>query len=151
MISARKAEPADEHDLWVWRNDPLTRQMSKETAPVPRDVNRQWFADSLVNPDRVIYLLEDERGKLGMVRFDTLAPGDFQISINLNPDWRGRGLCRPVLGGAIDRFVEGRGRLLLRADIRDENDASAKCFVANGFVLRRADGGYRYYERVVGG
>ena len=151
MISVRKAEPGDEQDLWIWRNDPLTRRMSKDTARVPRAINQQWFKDSLANPSRVIYLLEDERGKLGMVRFDALGPGDFQISINLNPEWRGRGLCRPVLGGAIDRFVEGRGPLLLRADIRDENDASTKCFLANGFVLKRADGGYRFYERSVGG
>jgi RimJ/RimL family protein N-acetyltransferase len=150
MISVRSAHSGDEYDLWVWRNDPVTRQMSRETTEVPREVNQKWFSDSLADPGRFIYLVEDDRGKLGMVRFDEFAAGDFQISINLNPDWRGRGLCRPVLGSAIDHFTSGRGSLLLRADVKDDNTASKKCFLANGFVLKRSEGGFQFYERTIG-
>lgn len=146
MISVRKADEADEYDVWAWRNDPVTRRMSRETAAVSRQDGQRWFAESLENRRRTMLILEDGRGKLGVVRFDEIGTEAFEISINLNPEWRGRGLCRPILQASIAHLRDERKVRLLTADIRQGNEASTRCFVVLGFVLRATANDFCHYE-----
>lgn len=142
----RLATLEDSDALLAWRNDERTRQASVRQAVISRDGHGEWFRQSLANPTRRIYIawMEGEDGvteRAGMCRFDGPdSEGMTEVSINLNPEFRGRGLSTPILRAAIDTYVRERGGLTaLLARIRPVNTASVRTFGAVGFVYDGAD------------
>ncbi len=147
-ILIRDASPEDSPDIWAWRNDPRTRAMSITPAPVAWDVHRAWYEATLTDPDRRLFLgvLEPPGQVMGICRFDLKSPeGPAEVSINLNPAMRGKGLSIPFLRLAIDRFLAERC-IDLVALIKRENEASIQCFSKSGFVLDRDDGGILHFR-----
>lgn len=144
MITIRPAVENDSQDLFTWRNDPDSRQASISQAVVSREDHERWFASSLASPRRAIYLAIDSQSgeSIGMCRFDldesaTVA----EVSINLNPVWRGRGLAAAVLAEAISQFRADTGvAITLTATIRSSNPASASIFRRAGFETTSATG-----------
>lgn len=109
--------------------------------------------------------LAQQSEKVGMVRFDlfdqllspatSTASDDHRahspkrgalVSINVNPEYRGKGLSVSLLKGAIDSFIQAQlvsndetavkrvNISYIRAQIKLANTASIKCFQAAGFV-----------------
>lgn len=147
MIILRPATHADSANLFAWRNDPNTRRASVSQDPVTLDDHEQWLSRSLADPQRVLYIASslDGLGKdepIGMCRFDLQADGvAAEVSINLNPDFRGRGLAGGILDEAIKRFLSDFGApIVLTATIRLDNDASRRIFARCGFdVFAQSD------------
>lgn len=137
-IRTRAAALDDAMLLLAWRNDAVTRRMSLHSEAVSLEEHLAWYTASLSNPLRVIFIGEDaETGvAVGMVRFDSDAsPSPIaEVSLNIAPEQRGRGLGRAVLEAAIvaldARHPEIRA---LTAVIRPENTASVRLFEAAGF------------------
>jgi L-amino acid N-acyltransferase YncA len=139
----RPATKGDSRDLWEWRNDPLTRAMSVNTALVSWEAHQAWYADILNDEQHVVLIGEMADAKLGMCRFDIVGP-KAEVSINLNPSMRGRGLSVPFLKLAVDFFADTHRRPLV-ATIRTCNTASIRCFEDSGFVqIGREEGYVRY-------
>ena len=93
----------DSQRIWQWRNDPVTRAMSVTTEEIPWDRHRAWYSQAATDPSRVLLLVFEDDSPVGMVRFDLQALADAEVSINLNPQARGRrarqacaGRCMPV-------------------------------------------------------
>jgi RimJ/RimL family protein N-acetyltransferase len=148
MISFRPATTSDSDALFEWRNDPDSREASLSRDPVSRDDHDAWFARSLHSTARWIVMATDESGeRIGMCRFDLdVASSSAEISINLNPAWRGRGLASTVLDGGIAAFREHNPNLIrLTATIRHSNRASARIFLGHGFELEASEGGVDHY------
>jgi RimJ/RimL family protein N-acetyltransferase len=149
MITFRSASLDDSHDLFGWRNDPLTRAASGSQDPVSRSEHDRWFAASLASARRWIYIAVDtaDETRVGMCRFDLDDDGDSaEVSINLDPARRGTGLAYPVLEGAIARFRSDTGSAIeLTATIRATNEASARTFRKAGFVLASSGAPFDYY------
>lgn len=142
----RRATESDSKAIWEWRNDPLSRRMFVSQNEVSWDEHTHWFSQSLVNPNRYLFvgfLLTQER--VGVCRFDVDATGKrAEVSINLNPAMRGKKYAAPFLSQAIHQLWETHS-IELTAKVRKDNSASLKCFVRCGFVLEREDGEYRHY------
>ena len=49
MLVVRKANDEDSRDIFDWRNDELTRQMSHNTDFVDWDSHSNWLYSSLIN------------------------------------------------------------------------------------------------------
>jgi RimJ/RimL family protein N-acetyltransferase len=154
MMTVIRIRPAVEDDstaLFEWRNDEVSRQASISQDPVARDDHDRWFASSLASSRRSIYLaIDDESGeRVGMCRFDLDESGSTaEVSINLNPVWRGHGLAGEVLALAIERYGSSEtGRVPLTATIRSTNPASARIFVNAGFALDRDGAEFAHYQR----
>ncbi len=156
MIIARRATEQDSEDLFAWRNDPVTRAASVSIDPVSWAEHSDWFAASLANRSRWLFIvMASEDGgadgaapaKIGMCRFDVQPDGaSAEVSINLNPDYRGRGLAGEVLRMAIQEFRRGVSpELALTATIRSSNQASVSIFERAGFRLTSTDGQFGYY------
>jgi RimJ/RimL family protein N-acetyltransferase len=159
MIVIRRVRPEDSSDLFAWRNDPQTREASIRQASISWDEHREWFNESLANPSRRIFVADISEGygfaePVGMCRFDTLGPsGTAEVSVNLNPNFRGRGLATPILNSAIGEYFRERGSPTdLLAKIRPSNVASVRAFGAAGFLYEGADDeeGFDRYRRPVG-
>lgn len=136
-ISVRGADEADSKSIWEWRNDPHTRKNSVEQNEVSWESHCQWYAQSLEAENRRIFvgIDEDTDTAIGMVRFDINAT-EFTAatSINLNPDWRGKGISAQLLRLAIGE-IQREQTLVLTAEIKPDNTPSIKCFERCGFAL----------------
>lgn len=146
MITARLATSEDSRDLWIWRNDPVTRAMSITTEEVAWDVHTKWYEKSLSNPNRLLFIgTAADNNKIGMCRFDLDEEKDCaEVSINLNPHHRGQKLSEPFLTCAIELFRKNHA-VPLKATIRKNNTASIRCFTKTGFQFDTEDAEYNYY------
>lgn len=143
-VIVRPAREADALDVLAWRNDPVTRAMARNQEAVDEASHLAWFAGALADPRRTCLIGELGGEKIGMVRFDR---GDeTEVSINLNPAHRGRGLSQPLLAAAL-ALEPGE----VWAEIRPENAASLRLFERAGFQFRAMRDGLRRYLRPAGG
>lgn len=149
-LRVRGATMADAELLRAWRNDVVTRSMSLQTGEVGLEDHLTWLARSLSASDRVILVAEDTATgvAVGMCRFDLDDSRSAEVSVNVAPDQRGRGMGRALVEAGIAAFTADRPDVVvLTAVIRAENAASIRLFEALGF--RRADDsdGLRRYVR----
>ena len=137
----RRATPDDALEVLIWRNDPLTRAMSRTQDEVEQQAHLAWFSRALDDGASTLLIGEVGGDKIGMVRFDHGAATE--VSININPLCRGRGLGHELLSEAL---TWATGDLL--AVIKDENLTSRRLFERAGFELQETtDGLGRYLRR----
>lgn len=152
MIRIRRAKSTDSADLFQWRNDVGTRAASISTDIVEWTDHNEWLATSLESQSRWLYIAlageGDDAARLGMCRFDLGSDGaSVEVSINLNPDYRGRGLAVQILSESIRVFRDSddHGKMRLTATIRPDNRASTTTFERLGFQLMSTAGGFDHY------
>lgn len=147
VIDVRPALDEDCRDLWLWRNDAQTRSMSISTEEVSWSAHEAWFRDVQADRARAILIGHIGEEKIGMCRFDEHASphARVEVSINLNPAFRGRRLAVPLLHSAISTFRSRRAGEIV-AQVRDENVASIRTFERAGFWLAWRLEGLRLYR-----
>lgn len=142
----RRADHRDCLDLLAWRNDPAAVAASLTGAGVDEAAHRAWFARVLADPGRILLIAEADGAKLGMVRFDRGADGWWEVSINLDPAARGRGLAAAILRGGIGAAFAGGDRPPLSARVRRDNPASWKIFERCGFAVEEVKAGIGHFR-----
>ena len=148
-ITIRPANLSDMSDIWEWRNDWLTRQMFRDGSKVSPEDNEKWFKSAMKDDRRNIFISQSGENKVCMIRFDEFEPGRFDVSINMNPAWRGKRLSKQVLADSIEFLATFKRVDLITAEVKDINIASKKIFAANGFGFVRRDGEYCVYEKTM--
>jgi RimJ/RimL family protein N-acetyltransferase len=144
-VIVRPATDADSADIFAWRNDPLTRHMSLNSDAVSWRDHQNWFATSLENAGRWLLLCEENSVKLAVVRFD-IDGANALVSINLNPEARGKSLAKPCLQSAIEYLQSHTSGIRgLTAEIKQENAASRRVFEQVGFEIESSAGGVFTY------
>lgn len=133
-LRARLANVEDKERLFIWANDPLTRQMSFNTEPISWQAHGRWFTAMLERPQTAFLIVEWFSGEqwvpIAQVRVDETGT----LSVGLDPAYRGRRLGTAVLLTAIAYLPMAVGWPALTAYIRPENKASQKIFTQAGFV-----------------
>ena len=128
---------ADASLLFQWRNDPLTRQMSRETDVIPWDTHLVWLARSLADPSRILYVGEVDGGGIGTIRLDCTGD-ETEISITMAPQARRSYLVMSFLRrtlpegrviGWIKRENRGAQRLATLSGFHRERDGSLQLWV----------------------
>lgn len=114
--------------------------MSRTQDEVQQQSHVEWFDRAVSDPRQTLLIGEVDGEKVGMVRFDHGDPTE--VSININPICRGRGLGYSLLSEAMKWSA---GDLL--AEIKEENTASKRIFERAGFQLQAMDGGLGRYIR----
>lgn len=132
-LTTRPATYADAAMLLGWRNDPETQRWSRKREAVPAQEHADWLQQSLDSGERMLLVMEDDRGPVGTVRWDLESAG-WEVSITLAPDRRGAGLAGPVLtaGERALRTSAGPG-VTVRAVVHRDNAASARLFAGAGY------------------
>lgn len=136
----RSAELGDSLDVLSWRNDEGTRAMSFDSDLVSEAEHNVWYAQSLVSSARNLYIGELQGKKIGVSRFD-LAQSSLwaEVSINLNPDARGKGLAPIFLAGSIERYLK-LNEVDLIAKVKTMNARSLGLFESVGFFKKEVCG-----------
>lgn len=134
QMNIRPAEPKDSLDILRWRNDSLTRLMSRNQHIIELEEHTQWYANVLSYPNRILLIGELANQSLGMVRFDHLEHSNqWEISITLAPEFRSQGLSKELLTIAIAYFRSKFEHEEIIAEIKESNQASKKLFTGIGF------------------
>lgn len=133
-VILRPATLGDSHRIWVWRNDPETRQASFESDPIPFEVHDAWFRESLVQDTRKLYVIVADGVESGVARLD-LAGSEAEVSIHLAPESRYRGVGPAALHALADLAFGTLGVRRLTGLIKPDNQASLAAFSKAGFAL----------------
>lgn len=144
-LALRPGGEADSETLWLWRNDPVVRAMSKNGDAIPWSDHQRWFSAMLEAGRSRLFMADIEDAPAAMVRFDR-EEAEAVVSINVSSHMRGRGVGRPALIAACEAYrAESPGTRLV-ADIRGGNEASVRVFLAAGFEATggTADGFRRF-------
>jgi RimJ/RimL family protein N-acetyltransferase len=94
----------------------------------------------LADPDRRLWIAEQEGVALGQVRVDRVADAFGMVSIGLAPGARGRGIGRAVLPMGLAAAARELGIRRMRAVVAPGNLASRRLFEGAGFVPAAAAG-----------
>jgi len=147
-LRCRYARVSDMATYYHWANDPLTRSMSFHTQQIPCEDHKAWFAASLENPNRHMFVLELDGQAVCQVRFDE-NESEAIINVTMAPDARGRGIGAGAIALAVQAYEEIREKKrLLVAQVKGGNIPSQKVFEALRFKREAVDfdgqRGYRY-------
>ena len=83
-LTIRPAKFGDARQLFEWRNDQLTREMSKTANPVLWDEHVEWLTRQLVREEPGLFIAESDGAPVGTIRID----GD-EVSYTVAPEHRG--------------------------------------------------------------
>jgi len=146
-LTVARATEADSDDIWKWKNDINTRQMSISSNELSWDAHNKWFNNLTKNKNCYLYIGKlDNLSNIGMCRFDiNIDKNIAEVSINLNPEFRKINLSPLLLKKSIEIFSE-LYQVNLLAIIKKENLASIKCFSHCSFTLDSEDEFYYYYK-----
>ena len=151
MIVVKPACDDDSKDIFIWRNDKLTREMSLTTDLVAWEGHELWFENTLKNDTRLLLMCIDTviNEKICVVRFD-LDKNRALVSINLAPSMRGKGLAKRCLNDAII-FLKTHSPSIdtLDAEIKIINQASISTFQGVGFSQVGEEASLLYFQREI--
>ena len=148
----QKITKKDSLDIWSWRNDKKSIFFSKIKKKVTLDVHDKWFKKNLKNKKIKFYIgylvKRNQKKKVGVVRFNVKSKYAL-VSINLNPDMRGKGLSYILLRSAIKSFQKFK-KIKLIAEIKKNNLASVNSFLKNDFYFLKSKNNYNFYQKSLG-
>lgn len=139
-MSVRPAELKDCLSILNWRNDSLARTMSRNEDLIDTNSHMIWYAKALTNLDKYLLVGEILNVPFGMVRFDRILPEqNWEVSITVAPNYRGKGLSKQLLASAINSFTRKFPEAGIVADIKPDNVISRKLFEVSGFNYYSGD------------
>lgn len=140
-LRLRPADMADADLLLAWRNEPSTRQASRDTAAIERSDHLRWLQASLSNPNRRLLVAELDGIAVGTVRVDQEADGHV-LSWTVPFTKRGSGIGKAMVCLLADSIHEE-----VRAEIRQGNIASVRIAEAAGLRFVGEVRGILHYRR----
>lgn len=149
-ISIRQAQVFDSKEVFLWRNDELTRKMSHLSDLVQWETHTEWYEHSISQAQRLLLICEypEEDVKVGMVRFDFDHEfAQATISINISPEQRSKGYAKACLHSAI-AYVQATYPECkeLSAEIKRINKASIHSFEGLGFKQKLEQADFSIYS-----
>lgn len=127
-MEIRPARMSDAESLFRWRNDDLTRAMSRNSDQIVWQDHLNWLENRLSKPEPSLFIAEIDGVAVGTFRVD----GD-EISYTVSPDHRRIGLGLKMLRKA--REILGP----LRAEIFARNATSINIARQAGFRVMILD------------
>ncbi|EHR59132.1 GNAT family N-acetyltransferase [Saccharomonospora cyanea] len=137
----RLASESDAEALLRWRNDPDTRRWSRNTAEVALADHLAWLRGVLASEGRLLLVAENDAAeRVGMVRFDRIDAGTWEVSITVAPEHRGTRLARPLLAEGERELRRRRSPGTVLATVHRDNTASVALFRTAGYAPDGTDG-----------
>lgn len=139
--------------LFRWANDQQTRSNSLTRTPVRISEHLRWYVRGLSRQRDTRFIIEGAAGTLRPkpMMFCRITPdpqGQYVVSVNLAPEFRGKGYATSLLAGGIEHFQKKVGHdVILNATIRQDNIASLALFTGLGFTEHKREQDFIYLSR----
>jgi L-amino acid N-acyltransferase YncA len=140
-VALRSARSEDCEAIWRWNFAPDVRARSRRADAVAFIEHARWFARRLADGDAPIWVVEEYRHGVGVVRLDPPEYGRARISIALAEFARGRGIGRAAIAAVCRAW-----RRPIVAEIFVDHAASRACFEACGFRAIATCDGLMFYH-----
>jgi RimJ/RimL family protein N-acetyltransferase len=125
--------------LLDWANDPAVRRQGFSNRAITAREHHGWFVKRLSNPACRIFIASSRAGTpVGQARFE-LADGRWVVGYSLDAPFRGLGLARPLLEGAMAALRARDPAARFDAWVKPDNEASLRAFRRLGFTETRAE------------
>lgn len=130
-IVMRTVIASDSESLFVWRNHPAIRAVSRNSDSIKWEDHSRWFALLLSDSNRVLLIGQRDGVSIGVVRFD-IQNHQAEVSIYLVPGITGCG--RDLLHSAEMWFAQNHQEInILHADVLGANERSHQLFLSAGY------------------
>ena len=124
----RRANMEDIKKVYELSNSDYVRKYSINKEKIEWDNHIKWYNEVLENPDKILYIVENNNGEFcGQVRFD-LGETKNIISISLSKKIKGKGMSKWIVDRALREIDREMGIKKVTAYILDDNVASKKVF-----------------------
>ena len=122
------------HDVWLWRNVGVTLSHYRSKVATSLASHAKWFQAALDDSNLWMAIVEVDKTPAAHVKFDLAddSAGQAEVSIYLNPAFRGRGLGCHVLRAAIAE-AHNHDLTSFFAEAHTVNGASRRIFADAGF------------------
>ena len=137
----RPATLEDAKILFEWRNDPQVREASHNQGEISFEDHLAWLEGSLANPDRKLYIAEEDGVSVGTVRSDWVENA-YTLSWTVMPGARGKGVGKRMVSLLVRQIREP-----IRAEVKVGNLASMKISQGVGMQLDFIKNGVMYFSR----
>ena len=140
-IVLRRADKKDCRDLWAWRNHPEVRKWHFNAKIIEYKIHVKWFEGKIGSDNACIYIAENQKKeKTGQIRMEVGADRIAYVTIDLNPEFFGRGLGSKIIKMGTEVFMGENPRIRgMAAEICSENIASQKAFEKAGYAFSHND------------
>lgn len=142
-LRVRRATIEDANVLFACRNDPLTRQMSRNHDPIKWDSHIAWLRKVLDDPDRILLIGEVDGQPVGTVRFDRIEDDVCEVSWSMNPDYRGHGYGTKLAKMACETIPKAT----ILAEVRADNAPTLRMMVSCGYKKIDEKDGNTFWKR----
>lgn len=142
-LKFRPATITDTDILLKWRNDPETRKRSHNSRKISKNEHNKWFAASLENSNRKIFIVEYNENPVGVIRTDNEG-GVVELSWTVAPEVRGQGIGKEMVSLFVKKINEP-----IRAEVKVGNEASRR--IAEGVGMRldyKKDGNFYFSKNI---
>ncbi|MEL0255108.1 MAG: GNAT family N-acetyltransferase [Burkholderiaceae bacterium] len=133
-MQSREANVNDSNEIFEWRNDPVTRLSFFSKTKIDWNEHQAWFKNILADENSLIIIVEDIDKKLGVVRYDKKG-SHHVVSLNTNPEHRGKGLSADILLCSEEIIKNKFQDIQLQAEVLNTNLLSKKTFSRAGYEL----------------
>ena len=150
MIKLRLAIQDDCEDIFLWRNDLMTRRMSINSNIISKKEHNDWF-NSILKSNNVylLIILGVDDSKIGIIRYE-VKNNKANVSINLNPIYRNKNLAKTCLTKSINEFKKFSSNAnILIAKIKENNFPSKKTFEGIGFKFSHKNNNVCVYKLIL--
>ena len=135
-IYFKKAKKTQDDALYtmILRNDKTAREMSIHQEKKEWSLFFKEYRTEYISQDSELYFVSVNNEKVGYVRYRKYKsiPNAWDISINLDVNFRGKGYGKMIVREAINLYFNNHIGTLI-AEIKPENISSHQIFLANGF------------------
>ena len=150
MIDIRSVSILDVKEIFEWRNDKLAIKMSLGANQIKWDTHIEWFQKVISSKKHCFLMCMHKKNKknIGCVRFDIVS-NKANISINLSPSMRGKGLAKECLIASLLFFNKKFNKILtINAKVKSKNIASIKTFNKAGFDIIKKTKETLFYQYI---
>jgi RimJ/RimL family protein N-acetyltransferase len=136
-FSSREVTMSDAEDLLSWRNDSSTLNFQRNNSYIDQKAHLEWLVNRLEkSPTLPFTIYENEfLEKIGVIRIDSKEGARVEISILINPRFRGRGYGKLMLIDFLSKLSSVYSFLELIAWIHFSNAPSLSLFKSVGFKV----------------
>ena len=136
MVYLREATLQDMDLIYEWANDPLVRNNSFNSEPIPYETHVKWY-DRIMSDESVLqFILMDEDIPVGQIRLN-IDGDEAEIGYSIASDYRGKGYGHKVLQLVAEEVKKKYPDIrCLVAKVKPENIASSKLFEHEGYEMK---------------
>ena len=148
MIVIKKANKDNLENIFNWRNDSYTRKMFFNSKIITLDNHKKWFNKNLNSKKSHMYICENDKVAIAFVYLKLIQKNYFEISINVNPKYRGLGFSSKIISKTINLFssLKINKKFNIVAKIKKNNPKSLRAFIRSGFKYKRKT--INFYEYI---